>query len=148
MKTLVKGAAVALLAIPAMATAQTAPDQSCYSIRYSLDFLDQYPSAPAICQEVKEKDGIKYARMDATVVSTKKNYVVVGFKDVFGNKLANLEVQATPGSKVSIAGKAVEWSSVKTGDKLTFWLPERALHVLPEPGDGIAAPIIFRSSAK
>ena len=148
MKTWVKGAAVVLLGVPVMAMAQSLPDQSCYSLRYSLDFLNEYPNAPAICEEVKEHDGIKYARMDATVVKRHKNVVTVGFKDVFGNKLAELEVRGVEGSKVMMGGKAVNWASVKPGDKLSFWLPERALHVVPEPGDGIAAPLIFRSTAR
>lgn len=146
MKNWVKGAMVAMVVVPAMAMAQQ--DQSCYGLRYSLDFLSVYPEAPALCQEVKEQDGIKYARLDARVVSRSKDYVTVGFKDVFGNKLNDLEIQAVKGSTVSVGGKTVAWSDVKVGDQLSFWLPERSLHVLPQPGGEGGAPIVFRSKAK
>jgi hypothetical protein len=145
MKTLSKAAAVVLLAVPAMAMAQSAPDQACYGLRYSLDFLNVYPHAPAMCQAVKAHDGINYARLDAVVRKKQGNFVTVGFKDVFGNKLDDLEIKAVAGSKVTVNGKHVSWSDVSVGDKLTFWLPERALHVVPEPGDGYSAPIVIRT---
>lgn len=149
MKTWMKGAVIAALAIPGMAMAADAPKLSCYDIRYSLDFLNVYPSAPAICEEVKEVDGVMYARMDASVVRKEKGYTVVAFKDVFGNKLMNLQLEAVEGSTVMVSGKAVGWKDVSVGDKLTFWLPERSTQVVGQPGRGKAgAPIIFKSTAE
>jgi hypothetical protein len=149
MKTWMKGALVGLLAVPALAVAQgntkAAPDMSCFDVRYSLDFLDRYPMAPAICQTVVEKDGIKYAKMSAKVTDKKDGTVMVGFENVAGTVLAKLELQPQPGSTVTIGGKEMKWSDVKVGDSLTFYLPERALSIVNQPGDGVRTPIIFRS---
>jgi hypothetical protein len=149
MKTWMKGALAGLLAVPALAMAQgntnSAPDMSCFDIRFSLDFLDRYPMAPAICQTVVEKDGIKYARMSARVTSKTDGAVMVGFKNVAGTVLSELELKPQPGSTVTINGKSVKWSDVKVGDTLNFYLPERALSIVDQPGDGVQTPIIFRS---
>jgi hypothetical protein len=148
MRTWVKGAVVAMLVIPGAAMAQK-PDMSCYDIRYSLDFLNVYPSAPAICEEVKEVDGVKYAKMNATVVKKEKGYTTVAFKDVFGNKIDKLSLEAVEGSSVMVGDKEVTWKDLKLGDKLTFWLPERSMHVVGQPGRGKpGAPIIFKAAAE
>ncbi len=88
MKTWMKGALVGMLAVPALAVAQgntsAAPEMSCYDVRYSLDFLDRYPMAPALCQMAVEKDGIKYAKMTAKVTKKYKGMVMVGFENVAG----------------------------------------------------------------
>jgi len=149
MKTWMKGAALAALMVPAMAMAEEAKGPSCFDIRYSLDFLNAYPQAPSICEEVKVVDGVKYARMDATVVKQEKGVTTVAFKDVFGNKLLNLSVEAVEGSTASVGGKEVAWKDLKMGDKLSFYLPERRMDVVGQPGRGKpGAPIIFKSTAE
>lgn len=149
MKTLMKGALVGLLAVPAIAVAQgntsAAPDMSCYSVKYSLDFLDRYPMAPAMCKEVVEKDGIRYAKMTAKVTKKQKGLVMVGFENVAGTVLSELELAPTDDATVTIGGKTMKWGDVKVGDTLSFYLPERALSVVQQPGDGVHTPIIFRS---
>lgn len=149
MKTWMKGALVGMLAVPALAMAQgntsAAPDMSCFQIRFSLDFLDRYPMAPAICQTVVEKDGVRFAKMSARVVERSGKSVMMGFENVAGTVLSKLELQPQPGSTVTIGGKTMKWSDVKVGDQLTFYLPERALSIVDQPGDGVHTPIIFRS---
>jgi hypothetical protein len=149
MKTWMKGALIGMLAVPALAVAQgntsAAPDMSCYSVRYSLDFLDRYPQTPALCQEVVEKDGIKYAKMTAKVTKKSKGSVMVAFQNVAGTALSELELAPQEGSTVTIGGKTYKWSDVKAGDSLSFYLPERALSIVNQPGDGVHTPIIFRS---
>ena len=149
MKTWMKGVLVGMLAVPAIAVAQgntsSAPEMSCYSVKYSLDFLDRYPMAPALCQSVAEKDGIKYAKMTAKVTKKSKGSVMVGFENVAGTVLSELELSPQEGSTVTIGGKTMKWSDVKTGDTLSFYLPERALSIVNQPGDGVHTPIIFRS---
>jgi len=149
MKTWMKGALVGMLAVPALAMAQgntkAAPEMSCFDVRYSLDFLDRYPMAPAICQKVVEKDGIKYAKMSAKVTKKAKGSVMVGFENVAGTVLSELELAPQEGSSVTIGGKEMKWSDVKVGDELNFYLPERALSIVSQPGDGVHTPIIFRS---
>jgi len=101
--------------------------------------------APAICQKVVEKDGIKYAKMSAKVTKKAKGSVMVGFENVAGTVLSELELAPQEGSSVTIGGKEMKWSDVKVGDELNFYLPERALSIVSQPGDGVHTPIIFRS---
>jgi len=146
MNSILKGALVAVLAMPALALADEPPKNAgCYEIRYSLDFLDRYPMAPALCDQVVEKNGVKYAHMKATVVRREGASFLLGFKNVFGTKILELEVQPVEGSKLTMDGKSVLWSSVKVGDSVGFYLPERALYVVSQPGDGVITPIILRS---
>jgi hypothetical protein len=149
MKSWMKGVVLAALVVPGAAMAEAPAGPSCFDIRYSLDFLNAYPMAPSICEEVKEVDGVKYAKMSATVVRKEKGFTVVAFKDVFGNKLMNLQIEAVEGSTVSIGDKLVDWKDVSVGDKLSFYLPERRLDVVGQPGRGKAgAPIIFQSKGE
>lgn len=149
MTTWMKSAVLVFLAMPAVALSAEPAALTCYDMKYSLDFLNAYPQAPAICEEVKEVGGVKYARMDATVVGKKDDFMVIAFKDVFGNKLAKMQIDAVPGSTVMLGDKEVEWKDLKMGDRLSFWLPERSLTVVAQPGRGRAgAPIIFRSAAE
>lgn len=149
MNSVLKATIVAVLALPALAYAADEPKNAgCYEIRYSLDFLDKYPMAPAICDKVVEKDGVKYAHMSATIVKRDGPIFILGFKNVFGTKILELDVQPSEGSKVSIAGKPVAWSALKPGDSVGFYLPEKALYIVQQPGDGVLTPIIIRSKSK
>lgn len=149
MKTWMKGAVLAALMVPAMAMAEEAKGPTCFDIRYSLDFLNVYPQAPSICEEVKVVDGVMYAKMSAKVVKKEDRVVTVAFKDVFGNKLMKLSVEAVEGSTVQVGGKEVAWTDLKMGDELSFYLPERRLDIVGQPGRGKpGAPIIFRATAE
>jgi hypothetical protein len=149
MNSVLKGALVAALVMPALAFGADPPKNAgCYEIRYSSDFLDKYPMAPAICDKVVEKDGVKYAHMSATIVKRDGPSYILGFKNVFGTKILELEVQPAEGSKVSIGGKPVAWSMLKLGDSVGFYLPEKALYIVQQPGDGVLTPIIIRSKSK
>lgn len=149
MNSVLKATIVAVLALPAVAYAADPPKNAgCYEIRYSLDFLDKYPMAPALCDQVVEKNGVKYAHMSAAIVKRDGPIYILGFKNVFGTKILELEVQPLEGSKVSIGGKPVAWSALKPGDMVGFYLPERSLHIVQQPGDGVLTPIVFRSKSK
>jgi len=148
MKTWMKGAVLAALVVPAMAMAEEAKGPTCFDIHYSLDFLNVYPQAPSICEEVTVADGVMYAKMSARVVKKDGRVVTVAFKDVFGNKLLKLSVEAVEGSTVMVGGKDVAWTDLKMGDELSFYLPERRLDVVGQPGRGKpGAPIIFKATA-
>lgn len=136
MKNIVKGACLLALMIPVAGMAADKPlkSASCYEIRYSAEILDRYPMAPAICEEVVERDGKKYARMDATVIGRDGDVVTVGFKNVFGTQVMDLSIQPAPDSTLTINGKEIPWSKVQRGDQISFYLPERAFGFVTSPG--------------
>ncbi|MCU0976783.1 MAG: hypothetical protein MUC71_10815 [Steroidobacteraceae bacterium] len=136
MKSFVKGACLLALMAPMATLAADEPPKSasCYQLRYSDEILDRYPMAPAICEEVVVKDGVRYARMDGTVVGRDKDVITVGFKNVFGTKVMDLAVQPAPDSTLTMNGKEIKWAGVKRGDSITFYLPERAFGFVTSPG--------------
>ena len=135
MNKIIKGACAVALMVPMAGMAAEPPKSAtCYEIRYSLDFLDRYPMAPAICQEVVERNGVKYARMDARVDFIKGKIVTIAFKNVFGTELRELDIQPVAGSTITLNGKSVPWKDVKRGDSLSLWLPEKALNFVSSPG--------------
>ncbi|MGH8863032.1 MAG: hypothetical protein ACREVZ_00045 [Burkholderiales bacterium] len=145
MNMMVKCACLMALMVPMAGMAADQPKSaSCYEIRYSLDFLDRYPMAPAICQEVVELNGAKYARMDAEVAGTEGHTLTVSFKNVFGTEIRDVDIRPVPGSKLTLNGKSVPWDEVKRGDSLTFWLPEKALYFVSSPGsESDISPIVL-----
>lgn len=136
MKAVVKGACLMALAIPfaALAADELPKSATCFELRYSAEILDRYPMAPAICEEVVEKDGVKYARMEGVVTGRDKDVVNIGFKNVFGTKVMDLGIQPAPDSTLTINGRETKWSAVKRGDTVNFYLPERAFHFVSSPG--------------
>ena len=136
MKNIVKGACLLALMIPVagMAADKPAKSASCYELRYSAEMLERYPMAPAICEEVVEVGGKKFARMDATVMERDGDVVTVGFKNVFGTKVMDLSIQPAPDSTLTINGKEIPWSKVQRGDQISFYLPERAFGFVTSPG--------------
>jgi len=44
---------------------------------------------------------------------------------------------------VEIDGKKVEYSTLKKGDVLTFWVPEHQLGVISDPDDTAASTILL-----
>ena len=145
MNKVVTCACLTALMVPMAGMAADPPKSaSCYEIRYSLDFLDRYPMAPAICQEVVERDGVKYARMDAEVAATAGHILTVSFKNVFGTEIRDLDIHPVPGSKLTLNGESVPWDKVQRGDRLTFWLPEKALYFVSSPGsESDISPIVL-----
>ena len=135
MKNIVKGACLLALSIPVAGMAADLPKSaSCYEIRYSAEILERYPMAPAVCEEVIEKDGKKYARMDATVIGRDKGIVDLGFKNVFGTQVMELSVEPAPDATLTINGKETRWADVRRGDQISFYLPERAFGFVHSPG--------------
>lgn len=135
MKNTVKGACLLALIVPVAGVAADLPKSaSCYELRYSAEVLERYPMAPAVCEEVIEHGGKKYARMDAVVIGRDKDVVTVGFKNVFGTKVMELSIEPAPDSTLTINGKETPWSKVKRGDQVRFYLPERAFGFVTSPG--------------
>ncbi|MCC7199915.1 MAG: hypothetical protein IT483_10420 [Gammaproteobacteria bacterium] len=150
MNRMLKSALAAAVMLPTVAFAADAPPSAaCYDIKYSIEFLNQFPMAPAICQGVVENNGVKYARLTAAVTGKEGKTVSLGFKNVFGTQILELDFEPADGSKLTMDGKSVFWKDVKPGDTVSLYLPERSLGVVDRPNtDGVSTPIQFRSKAR
>ena len=109
--------------------------RSCISnIVFSQEFLARYPRAGGACREVKVENGQKWARFDADVVRVRKNRVTANFVDRSDKNLGRITFDAANDARVEVNGRQRRFSSLKPGDKLSFWMPETRVGFYAEPG--------------
>jgi hypothetical protein len=135
MSTAVKFVLAALAIAPVAALADEPAKLNCLTdFVFSQEFLAKYPNAGAACKEIVKKDGKKYARFDANVVSVKGNQVTADFLSSYDNKLNTVTFAVSPDAKVQIDGKEVKATELKPGDSLSFWVPESRAGFYAAPG--------------
>jgi hypothetical protein len=100
------------------------PMEKCSSIVYAPAFLNKYPKAPAACLEVRVYKGQRYMKIKGKVYVVDKNAVTVAFYDPYGNDLGTVTVSGPNYPTVFFDGKNVAFPDLKTGEKLTIWVPE------------------------
>lgn len=109
--------------------------RSCISnITFSQEFLSRYPRAGGACREVKVENGEKWARFDADVVRVRRNRITANFVDRADRSLGTITFDASPDARVEVNGRPERFSSLKRGDKLSFWMPESRVGFYAEPG--------------
>ena len=109
--------------------------RSCIShITFSQEFLERYPKAGAACREVKVENGEKWARFDANVVRVRRNRVTADFVDRYDRSVGSITFDASPDARVEVNGRAERFSSLRPGDKLSFWMPESRVGFYAQPG--------------
>jgi hypothetical protein len=136
---------VASATVHGVATA-AAPDPAfsskCSNIRWNAALLKKYPGAPSGCREIVVRDGKKFARFDAKVVTVNPDGVSVRFVDSFGNPGRVIKIQAGKDARVDIAGEKVEYAKLKKDQKMSFYIPEATLGVISDPTDLASSKII------
>jgi hypothetical protein len=103
-------------------------------ITFSQEFLSKYPSAGGACREVKVQDGEKWARFDANVTRVRGNQVTADFVDRSNRNLGTITFDASPDARVEVNGRPLRFSSLRSGDRLSFWMPEGRVGFYAEPG--------------
>lgn len=128
--------ALALAMTPLIATAaDEAPQLSCIKdVKYSQEFLQKNPKAPAACREVVVKDGAKWIHFVGEVTERKGNQVTIDFQNVAGDPLATIVAEASPDARLKIGDKKVKYSSLRAKDKIDVWMPESRFGFYAEPG--------------
>ena len=135
MSNTVKIILAALAIAPVAAHAQDAPKLSCLKdIVFSQEFLKKYPNAGAVCKEVVVKEGTKWARFDANVVSVKGNQVTANFMGSGQNTVSTVTFAVSPEAKVQMNGKEIKATELMAGDSLSFWVPESRAGFYAAPG--------------
>jgi hypothetical protein len=115
-----------LCAASASVFAQTTIEgiDACMKIKWNAQFLKEHPRAPAGCQEVDTRNGIKYAKFSGTVKSISGGQATVAMKNVAGTELGSIKVDTSGGAMVTINGKETKASDLKVGDNLNFYVKE------------------------
>ena len=98
--------------------------QACMKIQWNAQFLKEHPRAPAGCQEVVTRDGVKYAKFSGTVKSVSGTEATVAMKNVAGTEGTTIKVDTGGGAMVTINGKDTKASDLKVGDSLNFYVKE------------------------
>jgi hypothetical protein len=131
-----------LLTTSAAMAAEAEANSRCADIKWNAALLKKYPNAPAGCQEIVVKDGKKFAKFDATVVTVNPDGVSVRFLDPYGNPGRIMKIQAGKDARVDIAGEKVEYAKLKKDQKMTFYIPESTLGVISDPTDSASSKIV------
>ena len=114
-----------LCAASASVFAQTSMEgiDACQKIKWNAQFLKEHPKAPAGCQGVVTRKGMKYAKFSGTVKSMAAGQATVAMKNVAGTEGTTIMVQTGDGM-VTINGKDTKASDLKVGDNLNFYVKE------------------------
>jgi hypothetical protein len=106
---------------------------ACIEVKYSSEFLQRYPDAPAACLEAVEKDGKRYAKFNARVYLNSADRMTVELLNVKGDGLSTFSFKPRPDATVNIDGKMTKFADLRPGERITFWVSEDRLiaSVLP-----------------
>ena len=136
-----KTLALSLIAIPTLALAANgppelaAPKESCSNIKWSAEFLKQYPKAPAACREVTVNEGIKYATFKGKVSKVGDNFVEVEVSNVADTPISTIAFQIGVGGRITVGDKIETVKELRVADQLTFWVREGQFGVSPTLSD-------------
>jgi hypothetical protein len=106
------------------------PKVECSSLRYSKEFLDKYPKAPAACQEARVYKGKTYMKVKGKLYVVDKPALSFAFEDAYGNTLGTVSLK-NPKLRVIIDGKETTLDHVSTDQELTFWVPDSMFSAQP-----------------
>lgn len=120
-----------VLVVPMLGFAAESPVELCSDIKWSADFLKDYPKAPAACRQVVVKNGMKYAQFDGHVKKVGNDVVEVEIHNVANTAISEIGFQVGVGGTVNLNGKTVKVKDLKNGDLLTFWVPEGVYGLSP-----------------
>jgi hypothetical protein len=107
---------------------------ACTEVKYSSEFLDKYPQAPAACLEAVEKEGKRYAKFNAKVFLNSADRTTVQLLNVKGDPLTTFSFKPGPDAGVNIDGKKTKFTDLKPGEQISFWVSEDRLTASELPG--------------
>jgi hypothetical protein len=107
---------------------------ACTEVKYSSEFLEKYPHAPAACLEAVEKGGKRYAKFTARVFLNSADRTTVELLNVRGDPLTTFSFKPAPDAGVDIDGKKVKFTDLKKGEKISFWVSADRLEASELPG--------------
>lgn len=107
---------------------------ACTEVKYSAEFLDKYPQAPAACLEAVEKEGKRYAKFNAKVFLNSADRTTVQLLNVKGDPLTTFSFKPGPDAGVNIDGKKTKFTDLKVGEQISFWVSEDRLTASELPG--------------
>jgi hypothetical protein len=100
------------------------PRVECSSLRYSEDFLQKYPKAPAACLDARVYKGETSMKVKAKVYVTEEPILSVDLMDRYGNTLGTVLVRKPQSIRVLVNGKEVGASDLHRNEQIIVWVPQ------------------------
>jgi hypothetical protein len=125
--SLCSGATIAAEAV----NPDTLPRIECASLRYSKDFLQKYPKAPAACLEARVYKGETYMKVKAKVYVREEPMLSVDLMDPYGNTLGSVVVRKPQSLRVLVNGKEMDPFDLHRNEDVTLWVPQSMFDAQP-----------------
>ena len=125
--SLCSGAAIAAEAV----NPDKLPRIECSSLRYSGDFLQKYPTAPAACMEARVYKGETFMKVKAKVYVKEESVLSMDIMDPEGNTLGTVLIQKPQSLHVLINGKEVNAFDLHRDEQVTLWVPQSIFDAQP-----------------
>jgi hypothetical protein len=100
------------------------PEVKCSSLTFKQEFLKKYPKAPAACIEARVLDGKTYMKVKGKLFVKDQGSLTITFQNVAGDDLTTITFKNPKGIKVIYDEQVQQIEGLKTGEVLTFWIPE------------------------
>jgi hypothetical protein len=107
------------------------PRIECASLRYSEDFLQKYPKAPAACLEARVYKSETYMKVKAKVYVREEPMLSVDLLDPYGNTLGTVLVRKPQSLRVLLNGKEVDAFDLHRNEVVTVWVPQSMFDTQP-----------------
>ncbi len=112
---------------------------TCADINWKAATLERLTTVGAACLEVVDRDGRKYARMEATIAGQSPAGPVVRYTHSDGSYGSMVRTYPPEGFVAQIEGRDVDLGDLDDGQVVNVYLPDSAWHI-PEPE--VAAPAV------
>jgi hypothetical protein len=96
----------------------------CADLKFSAEFLQKYPDAPAACIEAREYNGKRYAKFQAKVYLNSADRTTVTLLDPAGKDLSTFSFRPSPTTVLKINGESKKFTQLNPGEKISFWVSE------------------------
>lgn len=109
--------------------------RSCEQVNWHTDLLGQYPWAVSACHEVVLVDGQKWARFEAEFQRLNRDGSITSdFRDRLGKSTGRISLMPAPGQRVTLDGSTYQFSELRRGQVLNFYVPEGSYAFSAQPG--------------
>jgi hypothetical protein len=124
MKNLTLKVALGALACVGFSVTAQADGHTCADVTFTQAIYDRWPHADDACLEIIERDGQKFAKFTAEVVSQSPSGTYVRYNLQDGSKTPSRKVDPPAGFEALIAGKGVAIEDLNPRQEVNIYLPE------------------------
>lgn len=133
MKGIISAACIAMLAIPAIAGAQSPSPTGCDSVNFGPEVLAEFPNASEACQAVMMKGDQPFAKFTAEVVSANAEQATVRFLDRNNKPVSEVVFAVKPDARIDVNGRSTRVSRLERGTRVSFYIQHNRWGLFASP---------------